>query len=790
MRLVTVALPFVVALTAHAQAPVGAPRPTPPLAIAGRVVADETGDPVPNVRVTVSQPGGSGPVVLTDGDGRFRLSVPTDVTRIVASKTGFAPETVVPMMDGAPTEIRLRRAASISGRIVDEFGQPVVDARVNVASAWTQPGSPSVAKSTDTDDRGEYRVGGLGAGTFLVSVITIDAGATARDNGGRMEFSAGPLKTYFPRAPAIADAQPVVVGNGDYRSSVDIIVPGSQSGGPPFGMFGGVPGRTFSDHPAADPAAIRGQVVDQDGRGLPHAFVRLFPRGVPGALRAGRADAGGRFEFADLAAGAFRVTAYVPGYTASRGDELVSPGFTILGSGPLVTLAPAQERDGLEITLTRLGVIAGRVLDELGDPVEGARVQLLQVGYQAGRRRLVPAGGAERLTDDRGEYRLHDLPQGRYIVSASVGSISSADVPDYARSYFPGTPDPSEAQFVTLADADRVGVDVALARTRTALVRGHIFSAAGEPTMGGHVELRPSARSPAAAFGIPVGARLLPEGIFEFPNVPSGEYVVVADRNRSNRSSEGEFGSTIVDVVDTDVTNLVVQMSAGSSIAGRFTFDTDDQTPPPARNTIEFSPVGVDPDETPSSVASAEINEDWTFTMTGINGPRRLDLVRVPPEWMLKGVRAHDIDITDRAITFGRKDQSLADVEVVLTDRVTGLSGRIADEDGRPVAGAHVMVFSDDRGRWYPGSRFLREVTTAQDGLYQLTGLPSGSYYAAAATRLPAEGEEAWQDPTFLETLASRATTVTLDDGQRQELNLKVAWRPFDNRGPGARMLP
>jgi protocatechuate 3,4-dioxygenase beta subunit len=773
MKFVTVALPVVVALTAHAQAPIGAPRPTTPVAITGRVVADETGDPLPNVRVTVSQSGASGPVVLTDGYGRFRLSVPTGVTRLVASKMGFAPESAVPVMDGEPAEIRLRRAAAISGRIVDEFGQPVVDARVIVVPAESQPGAPRRPKGTDTDDHGEYRVGGLDAGAFLVSVTTIDAHATVSED--RPEFSPGTLKTYFPQATTIADAQPVLVDVGDDRRSVDIIVPGSQSGGEQFGIFGGLPVRAIGDHPATDPALIRGQVVDQDGRRLAHAFVRLFAQAVPGPLRAGRADTDGRFEFADLAAGAFHVSAYVPGYTARPGDTLAVPAFAILGSGPSVTLAPAQRRDDLVITLTRLGVIAGRVLDELGDPVEGARVQLLQVRYQTGRRRLVPADVAARLTDDRGEYRLHDLPQGRYIVSASVGNVSSADVPDYARSYFPGTPDPGGAQFVTLTDADPVGVDIALARTRTALVRGHIFSAAGEPTMGGHVELRPSARSASAGIAIPVGARLLPEGVFEFPNVPPGEYVVVANRNRSNRSSEGEFGSTIVNVVDKDVTDLVIHMSAGSSIAGRFTFDTDDQTSRPARNAIEFSPVGVDPDQTPSGVASAEINEDWTFSMAGINGPRRLDLTRVPSEWMLKEVRAGGVDITDRAITFGRKEQSLADVEVVLTGRVTGLSGRIVDEDGRPAVGAHVIAFSDDHGRWYPGSRFLRQVTTAQDGLYQLSGLPPGSYFAAAAMRLPIEGEEAWQDPAFLEALASRATRITLGDGQRQVLNLKVA---------------
>src|SRR6185295_6211663 len=165
------------------------------------------------------------------------------------------------------------------------------------------------------------------------------------------------------------------------------------------------------------------------------------------------------------------------------------------------------------------------------DPVEGGRVELLEVKYQGGRRRLVPADVAPRLTDDRGEYRLHDVPQGRYIVSASVGSVSTADLPGYTRSYFPGTPNLSEAQFLTIAGTDRIGVDVALARTRTALVSGHIFSAAGEPSTGGRVELRPSARSASALIGIKVGARLLPGGVFEFPNVAPGEYAVVAERN-------------------------------------------------------------------------------------------------------------------------------------------------------------------------------------------------------------------------------------------------------------------
>jgi len=203
------------------------------------------------------------------------------------------------------------------------------------------------------------------------------------------------------------------------------------------------------------------------------------------------------------------------------------------------------------------------------------------------------------------------------IVSVSIGAVGTADVPEYTRTYFPGSTNPAEAQFVTLAQGDRVGVDVPLARTRTALVSGRIYSADGEPSTGGHVELRPSARSTSAAVSIPVGARILPGGAFEFPNVPPGEYVVEADRGRSNQSAEGEFGTTLVTVGDTNVTNIVVQMSAGSSIAGRFTFDTNESTKRPMRSAVELSAVGVDSDHTPSRVASAAIGDDWTFAMTG-----------------------------------------------------------------------------------------------------------------------------------------------------------------------------
>ena len=149
-------------------------------------------------------------------------------------------------------------------------------------------------------------------------------------------------------------------------------------------------------------------------------------------------------------------------------------------------------------------------------------------------------------------------------------------------------------------------------------------------------------------------------------------------------------------------------------------------------------------------------------------------LQRAPAEWTLQEIRIGGIDATDRVLAFGRSDQSRADVEFVLTDRVNDVTGSILGMLGRAVTGSHLVMFSTDRDRWYPASRFLRESAAGIDGSVSIKGMPPGSYYAAAVARLPPDGDDAWQDPAFLESLMPWASTVVLGDGQSQLIKLAV----------------
>jgi hypothetical protein len=123
--------------------------------------------------------------------------------------------------------------------------------------------------------------------------------------------------------------------------------------------------------------------------------------------------------------------------------------------------------------------------------------------------------------------------------------------------------------------------------------------------------------------------------------------------------------------------------------------------------------------------------------------------------------------VTDEPLSFGTKQESLSDVEVVLTNRAAGISGRVNDRRGQAATDYTVIVYATDADRWYQGSRFLAFTRPKSDGTFAVRDLPPGPYYVAAVDRLQgSEGSGEWQDPAFLESIASQATRVTLTDGQ------------------------
>jgi hypothetical protein len=126
---------------------------------------------------------------------------------------------------------------------------------------------------------------------------------------------------------------------------------------------------------------------------LPRARVLVTPAdGVNEPATLARTDGTGRFAVPVLPAGRYRIVVDREGYVRSASVVAVTAG----GSTPA------------RIALTPTGVITGRVVDAEGTPVARTIV-----------RASTGTASFEGQTNDLGEYRIWDLPPGRYVVSGA-----------------------------------------------------------------------------------------------------------------------------------------------------------------------------------------------------------------------------------------------------------------------------------------------------------------------------------------------------------------------------------
>ena len=162
-------------------------------------------------------------------------------------------------------------------------------------------------------------------------------------------------------------------------------------------------------------------------------------------------DATGKFAMKDIEPGKYRMMVTRNGFVSmtygARGPN--RPGTTL-------TLERAQKMKDVNFRLTPHGVVAGRIVDEDGEPIPFVSVQLVRFQVRQGRQQLNMAGGSG-TTNDLGEYRVFGVAPGKYYLRATgqrSGSpfgvldrtANSQPEEDYVPTYYPGTIDTANAR--------------------------------------------------------------------------------------------------------------------------------------------------------------------------------------------------------------------------------------------------------------------------------------------------------------------------------------------------------
>ena len=510
-------------------------------------------------------------------------------------------------------------------------------------------------------------------------------------------------------------------------------------------------------------ASIRGLVTSADTNSpVRRAQVRATSADTRSA-RLSTTDADGRFELRDLPAGRWTISATKGGFVTQQFGQ----------RHPFESVEPIDLADGqrftANFTMSRGSAITGRVSDEFGDPITGARVQVLRSQAQQGRRRLVPtANGAQ--TDDTGAFRVFGLAPGEYYVAASLQAApadSSTNPVSYAPTYFPGTGNIADAQRLTLTlGTEQSGINFVLQPVRAVRVSGTVVDSNGAPTQA-LLNLTPAGFGDDGGLQLGNPARVLPDGSFTILNVVPGEYVLTVN-GRPNGNATPEVASMPVTVGNDDLAGVSIATSKGGTIRGTIVADNNAKV---ATTNIQVSVQALRP--APGNFQPrTQVSSGGTFELNGLIGAHVLRVDRLPDGWTVKSIRANGRDITDTALEF--RGSEAATVQVVLTNRISEVSGAVK-ANGQPVTSASVVLFPDDAAQWVFPSRRVRMVRVDQTGVFRAQSLPPGERYLAVAVDYLEQGE--FQDPLFLERMRGRATAFSLTDGENKNVDLTLVER-------------
>jgi hypothetical protein len=354
------------------QAPVP-PSPSPQLAsIEGMVVRSDTKEALVNARITLTKiqqnPNTNTRIapteVTTDKSGRFLLKdLEAGSYRMFAVRNGFArqdygqrtlnrPGTTVVLAAGQKMDdvvFSLVPAATVSGRVLDEEGQPIPAIEVQLLRrTYAADGKPSYAPVGNalTNDLGDYRLFWASPGRYYLNVTGTPSPMIRMRNANLVPLETY-VPTYYPGTDDPSAASLVELRPGDQLVGYDFILRRSVT------------------------ATLRGRIINPTNQPTRNVFLSLTPRRFSGGFisstNRSSYHADGTFEVRDVPPGQY--------FLHARSG---SP-----GADPLVTQAAVdvadKDIDGINLVFNPGFDITGQIYLEGGNTAGAVDVGSMRV---------------------------------------------------------------------------------------------------------------------------------------------------------------------------------------------------------------------------------------------------------------------------------------------------------------------------------------------------------------------------------------------------------------------------
>jgi hypothetical protein len=546
----------------------------------------------------------------------------------------------------------------------------------------------------------------------------------------------------------------------------------------------------------AQPATVSGKVTRKaDATPVGGAVIALAWAEMGADLSSARkptivvtSDANGVWIAKDVPPGDYMIAATAKGLLPSSSDKLV--------------IASGESRTGIDFVLDAGGApVRGTVSDMLGGPIASARVsarpQTFTLSHRVEYVGLTAADGTYELTLPDGDYGIaaaHDdytrdtqsaevagkpltidfmLIPGGAIRGQVIARDTGKPVPGAMVKVAVGREQFGQNDITAVADDDGQFAARGLSSGNASLTARGRGYASSQPTsvqlgIGESVEgivvlvdgafsisgrvINKSTKEGIAGARLGVfsmgsgseGEALEPsdaDGNFEIPGVRPGSYMLFAGAENYML----EIGKTI-EVVDRDITGVIVEMGAGVTLTGR--------VDPAAIATVALELEGQ------FSIATIFENIKAAMCRGDSDATGVFTLRNAPPGKFKLAAQTKDGRKGNISITVASVDQS--GLVIPITPRAS-IAGRVVDTNGKPVAGVEVIADDQDEKKKSAMSFSFDgrgSEATGADGTFKIVGLDAGTYEVRTRTR----GD--WSTYVTLNKKDDKKVLVELAEGQ------------------------
>jgi hypothetical protein len=377
--------------------------------IRGHVYDASTGQPLRKAQVRTFSPElRENRVTLTDNTGAYEVkNLPAGRYTLTASKGSFVSlqyGQTRPFEVGKPLEVRnaqqldkvdvsLPHGAVITGRVVDEVGEPTTNVQVAVQRYQYMNGRRqlSMFNVAQTNDIGEYRLFGLPPGQFFIS-------ATLRMGGPINEQSddrSGYAPTYYPGTANLAEAQRITVTVGQQLNDINIALSPTRL------------------------ARISGTAVDSQGKPTVNGVLMMIQTSGGGFISTAgsqiRPD--GSFTISNVAPGEYTLRVMTPvGPLTSPSVESVQTTLSVAG----------EDLTDVRLVGVKPSTATGSVIYAASQPTN-TNLSALQLQVVSQDPTPLTGGGSGRVNDD-GTFELLAQPGIAFIRMNPVGVFAGTRI--------------------------------------------------------------------------------------------------------------------------------------------------------------------------------------------------------------------------------------------------------------------------------------------------------------------------------------------------------------------------